>query len=180
MTAATIRQTEAAPEAYPDVPDGLSTAAAALDADMLWQRIEFYTAHRWTARDVTWIIEGCGEWHPPLSPATIATVEIWQGDAWETLTPSPSPLGGYVLPGGTYRVTATVGDDDAEVPAAVLEAFRRLAEYMAADPGTPGVTSETVNIPDVEISEISRSPSWMARAMQNSGAGDLLRPYRRV
>ena len=44
----------------------LSTAAAALDADMIWQRIEAYIAHRWTERDVTWIVEGPGEWHPPL------------------------------------------------------------------------------------------------------------------
>ena len=63
--ATTIKQTEAVPEAYPDVPDDSSTAAAALDADMMWQRIEAYIAHRWTERDVTWVVEGPGDWHPP-------------------------------------------------------------------------------------------------------------------
>jgi hypothetical protein len=180
MTATTIKQTESAPAAYPDAPSGLSTAAAALDADMLWQRIEAYTAWRWTSRAVVWTVEGCGDWHPPLTPATIATVEIWSGDAWSRVTLSPSPLGGYCLTGGMYRFTGTVGEADADVPPAALEAFRRLAEYMAADAGTAGAASQTVNIPDVETREITRAPSWMARAIANSGAGDLLRPYRRA
>lgn len=178
MTATTIKQTEAAPTAYPDAPEGLSTEAAALDADTIWQRIESYIAHRWTERAVTWIVEGCGEWNPPLTPATIATVETWRADAWEDIALRPSPLGGYVLPGGTYRFTGTAGGGT--VPAAVEEAFRRLAEYMAAESDTPGASSATVTVPDVATVEISRSPSWMARAMSNSGAGDLLRPYRRA
>ncbi|MBZ9710540.1 hypothetical protein LB543_27975 [Mesorhizobium sp. ESP7-2] len=177
MTATTIKQTESVPEAYPVRPDGLSAAAAAIDPDVIWQRIEAYVAYRWSERDVEWIVEGCGDWSPPLAPATIATVEIWQGDAWETVTLSPSAVGGYCLRGGTYRFAGTVGGD---VPAAVLEAFRRLAEYMAADTGNPGATSERIEIPGVQTTEISRSAPWMARAMQNSGAGDLLRAYRRA
>lgn len=180
MTATTIKQTEAAPEAYPDAPDGLSTAAAALDPIMVWQRIEAYTAWRWTERAVTWVIEGCGEWIAPLAPATITAIDEWRSDAWSSFAADASPIGGRNFPGGTFRVTATVGDDDADVPAAVLEAFRRLAEYMAADPGIAGATSESISIPDVMAKEIGRAPAWMARAIQNSGAGDLLRPYRRV
>lgn len=179
MTATTIKQTEVTPSAFPDAPAGLSTAATAV-ADATWQRIESYTAWRWSSRAVTWIVEGCGEWHPPLAPTTISAVEIWQDDAWTAVTLSPSPIGGYCLPGGSYRFTGTAGVDDADVPAAVLEAFRRLAEYLAADAGTAGASSETISIPDVETSEITRSPSWMARAMQNSGAGDLLRNFRRI
>jgi hypothetical protein len=156
----------------------LRRPAAALDASVIWQRIEFYVAHRWTERAVTWIVEGCGEWTPPLTPATIATVEIWRADAWEAVTLSPSPEGGYMLPGGSYRFSGTVGDGDP--PAAVLEAFRRLAEYMAADPGTPGATSESTNVPGVLTKEVSRSASWAARGMANSGAGDLLRNFRRA
>lgn len=178
MTAVTIRQTEAAPDVYPAAPGGLSTAAAALDADMLWQRIEAYVAHRWTERAVTWIVEGCGEWIPPLTPATITTVEIWRADAWEAVTLSPAPEGGYSLPGGTYRFAGTVGAGDP--PAAVLEAFRRLAEYMAADAGQAGATSESTNVPGVLAREVSRSASWAARGMANSGAGDLLRNFRRA
>lgn len=175
--ATTIKQAEAVPATYPDAPSGLSTAAAALDADMIWQRIEAYIAHRWTERAVVWTVEGCGEWVPPLTPATISTVESWQSEAWEAVTLSASPLGGYCLPGGTYRFTGTVGSGD--VPSAVLEAFRRLAEYMAGSKGKPGASSESLSAGSISLSH-RRSPAWMAQAMQNSGAGDLLRSYRRV
>lgn len=175
--AETIRQTEGIPDDYPDVPSGLSTAAAALDAAMIWQRIEAYTAYRYTSRSIEWIVEGCGGWQPPLAPATISTVEAW-ADAWQAVTLNPSPLGGYVLPGGTYRFTGTVGAGD--VPEIVNEAFRRLAEYMAASKkGSPGTTRERVTAGSVTVDK-SRSASWAAEAMANSGAGDLLRNYRRV
>jgi hypothetical protein len=174
----TTKQTEGAPAAYPATPSGLSAAAEALDPAMIWQRLESYVAHRWTARDVVWTVEGPSDWQPPLTPATIATVEIWQADAWESVTLSPSALGGYVLPGcGPYRFTGTVGDGT--VPAAVNEAFRRLAEYMAAKKGKPGATSERVTAGSVTV-EQSRAASWMAKALQNSGAADLLRTYRRA
>ncbi|MCT8989013.1 hypothetical protein NYR54_01715 [Chelativorans sp. SCAU2101] len=182
--ATTIRQTESAPAAYPEAPDGLSEAAQALDPDMIWQRLESYIACRWTERAVIWVVEGCGEWHPPLAPATITKAEIWRDGVWVEVEPalSPSPYGGYVLPGdGPYRFTATVGGGSPapEVPAAAEEAFRRLAEYMAADKGTAGASSESTSVGPISISS-RRSPSWIAQAMQNSGAGDLLRPYRRV
>jgi hypothetical protein len=175
----TIKQTESEPEEYPDAPDGLSTAAAALNAAVVWERIESHVAHRWAERDVEWIVEGPGEWHPPLTPATISTVEVWSSaDEWESVTLNPSPLGGYWLPAsGPYRFTATVGA--AEVPAVANEAFRRLAEYMAAKPGKPGATSESITAGSISISH-RRSESWLANALQNSGAADLLRGYRRV
>lgn len=177
--AVTIQQTEAAPGAYPATPAGLSSAAAALDPILIWQRLESYIAHRWTARAVTWIVEGRGCWNPPLTPATIATTEIWQDDAWQAVVLDASALGGYVLPGcGPYRFTGTVGSG--VVPASVNAAFKRLAEYMAADAGTPGAASERTEVPDVLATDISRAPSWMARAMQNSGAADLLRNFRRA
>ncbi|ORE94848.1 hypothetical protein [Aurantimonas sp. 22II-16-19i] len=176
--AETIEQAEAIPEGYPQAPAGLSTAAAALDPSMIWQRIEAYVAHRWSARDVVWIIEGPGGWKPPLTPATIASVEIWNGETWETVMLSPSPLGGYCLPGcGPYRFTGTAGGGD--VPAAVSEAFRRLAEYMASKPGKAGATTEGITAGSISLTH-RRSASWLAEAIQNSGAGDLLRTYRRV
>lgn len=176
--AATIRQTEATPATYPAAPSGLSAAAEALDANMIWQRIESYIAWRWTSRAITWIVEGPGDWLPPLTPATISTVEIWENNAWSAVTLDPSPLGGYVLPGcGPYRFTGTVGSGS--VPAAVDQAFRRLAEYMAANAGKAGATSESVTAGSVSLSH-NRSAEWMARAMQNSGAGDLLRQFRRA
>lgn len=182
MTATTIKQIEAVPASYPDAPGTLSTEAAALDLPMVWQRLEAYVAHRWTERAVTWIVEGCGEWEPPLTPSAITTVEIWSGSAWEAVTLGVSPLDGYVLPGfGPYRLTGTAGPAVAPAPpAAVLEAFRRLAEYMAADPGTAGATTQRVSVAGIGDEEISRSASWAAKAITNSGAGDMLRPYRRA
>jgi hypothetical protein len=178
MMATTLKQDESAPAEYPDAPSGLSDEAAAIDADAIWQRIESYVAVRWTSRAVIWTVEGCGEWHPPLAPAVISTVEIWQGDEWAAVTADPSPLGGYVLPGGTYRFTGTVGGGT--VPAAVNEAFRRLAEYMAASKrGTPGTSRERVTAGSITVDK-TRAESFAARAIANSGAGDLLRPYRRA
>jgi hypothetical protein len=176
--ATTIKAVEAIPDTYPDAPDGLSTAAAALAPALIWQRIESYIAWRWTSRTVTWIADGPGEWTPPLTPATVSTVEIWAGTDWADVTPDASPLGGYWLPGcGPYRFTGTVGSGD--VPAAVSEAYRRLAEYFAAKAGRQGATSESVAAGSINLS-VRRSASWMAEAIQNSGAGDLLRPYRRA
>jgi hypothetical protein len=183
--AVTIKQSESTPEHYPDLgsPSPLSAASAAINLDSVWQRIESHVAHRWTARDVTWIVDGPGEWHPPLAPATVATVETWsRAGEWEIAALEPSPLGGYWLPAsGPYRFTATVGGGSPapELPAVVLEAFRRLAEYFATKPGKPGATSERIGAGSINIRH-SRSASWMAEAMQNSGAADLLRGYRHV
>jgi len=177
---ATISQTEAIPATYPSSPSGLSAAAAALSAPMLWQRVEAYGAHRWTSRAIVWVAEGPGDWQPPLKPATISTVERWTGEAWEVTTDLlPSALGGYQLPGcGPYRFSGTVGSGTP--PAAVLEAFRRLAEYMAQEPGEAGARSFSEAVPDVASTTIERSAAWMAQALQNSGAADLLRTYRRA
>jgi hypothetical protein len=177
----TIKQTEGVPESFPDAPENLSAAAAALNPAMIWQRIEAYTSLRWSERTVTWVVEGPGEWSPPLSPATVETITVWStAHEWDTAEIPASPVGGFYLPAsGPYRFVGIVGDDDAEVPAIVLEAFRRLAEYMAAKPGKAGATSESISAGSITLAH-RRSASWMAHAMQNSGAGDLLRPYRRA
>lgn len=177
--ATTIKQTEAIPEEYPAAPSGLSTAAAALDKAMIWQRIEAYTAWRWSERAVEWIVEGAGQWEPPLSPATVTKAEIWRGDAWEELTLPAAPLGGFMLSGdGPYRFTATVGEEDADVPVSVKEAFRRLAEYSAQSKGKAGARSERIGAGSISLSH-TRSASWLAQAIENSGAGDLLRKWRK-
>ncbi|MBV1865828.1 MAG: hypothetical protein KUG74_15535 [Rhodobacteraceae bacterium] len=44
----------------------------------------------------------------------------------------------------------------------------------------PGATSYSLNLGGNMDQAITRNQAWKARAMQNSGAGDLLRPYRRV
>lgn len=171
---ATIKQTEGVPASYPTI-SGYSGAELA----RVWQRIESYVAHRWTERDIEWIVEGPGHWHPPLTPATIATVDVWSSaDEWETADLSPSPYGGYWLPAtGPYRFTGTAGGGT--VPAAVEEAFRRLAIYMASKPGKAGARSENIQAGSVTVS-YDRSPAWLGDAMRNSGAADLLRTYRRA
>ena len=174
-----IKQFEAVPAEYPTAPAGLSTAAAALDAAMIWARIEAYTSHRWTVREVVWTLMGGGgdQFHPRLVPMVSRVAHVWDGAAWEALTLLEGPLGICLPRDGTYRITAQVGAGD--VPAPVSEAFRRLAEYMADDPGRVGTTSFTDKIGPLEES-VHRAPTWLARAMQYSGAGDLLRPYRRA
>jgi hypothetical protein len=164
----TLKQDEAVPT-YPATPSGLSTAAAALNPAVVWARIEAYVSTRWTSRAVVWTVDGPGEWVPLLTPATITTVEKWTGTAWTTATPDASPLGGYQLDDLTYRITGTAGGGT--VPETVKEAFRRLAEYLAADVGKPGATSEAHSVGPINIS-VSRSATWAARAMVNSGAAD--------
>lgn len=184
--AVTLKQIESLPSGYPDLgaPDPLSPAAMALDHDSLWQRLESYVVHRWTPRDVVWIVEGCGEWYPPLVPATITTVEVWSAaDAWEAVELPPAPLGGYWLTAtGPFRFSGTVGlPSPNDAPAAVCEAFRRLAEYVAATTDLKsGVTRRQIGIGGEITQAVSRDPAWLARAMQLSGAADLLRPYRRA
>jgi hypothetical protein len=174
-----IKQFEAVPAAYPTAPAGLSTAAAALDADMIWARIESYTAHRFSERAVTWTIAAgaADEWELPLAPLVSQTAERWTGTAWETATSDAGPVGLFLPSADTFRITAQVGAGP--VPAPVSEAFRRLAEYLADDPGTAGASSTSVAIGPIQ-EELTRNPAWVARAMQYSGAGDLLRPYRRA
>lgn len=178
MTIDLIKQFEAVPAAYPAAPSGLSTAAAALDPDMIWARIEAYTAWRFTEREVVWTLLGDGgdQWHPPLTPLVSREAHFW-GDQWEGLTLLDGPLGIALPFDGTYRITAQVGAGD--VPAPVSEAFRRLAEYLADDPGTAGASSTSVAIGPIQET-LDRNPAWVARAMQLSGAGDLLRKYRRA
>ena len=182
--AVTLKQVEAVPATYPAVT-GLSVAAAAIAPAMIWQRIESYIAYRWTARAVVWTVEGPGEWVPTLTPATITTVEVWESPAWVLAFPVASPLGGYDLASeGPYRVTGTVGAGTA--PAGVLEAFRRLAEYSVEVTkdgmvsGHPSHTSHSTDIGDAIKESYTRSANWTARAMQLSGAADLLRAYRRA
>ncbi|RTL86448.1 MAG: hypothetical protein EKK29_09510 [Hyphomicrobiales bacterium] len=178
MMATTINQAEARPASYPAKPIDLTLPAAALDAAMIWQRIEAYIAYRYTPRAVVWIVEGCGEWFPPLAPATISATEVWsQAAVWETAILDAAPLGGFYLPAtGPYRFTASVGAGD--VPAAVAEAFRRLAEHLAAVKSNvmPGVREEHVD----GIGSSIFDAAAVAKALQNSGAADLLRSYRRV
>lgn len=180
---------ESNPAAYPAAPADLSPQAAALDPALIWQRIEAFIRYRWAERSVVWIVTGSAytsgrgtPWQPPLTPATVTTMEVWDRGAeeWQAAAQVPKAPVGYLLARNcTYRVTATVGSTDTP-PAAVLEAYRRLAEYMAAELSAPvGAKSYSVSIG--QISErISLDRDHVAASIHKSGAADLLRPYRRL
>lgn len=173
--ARTIKQTETTPASYPATPSGLSEKAAAIDPAVIWSRLEAYTAHRYSARNVVWIAEGGGAWFPPLAPATIETIERWEAGAWvEDATLCASPMGGYILQAAIYRFSGSVGAGP--VPAIVSEAYKRLAEYLACANIAPGIRQEIVD----GIGSTTFDANAIARAMERSGAGDLLRNYRRA
>ncbi len=174
-----LKESEAVPAYHTGQSGGLSQAAVTLDANMIWQRIEAYTRTRYTPREVVWIVEG-GEgenWTPPLSPIVSQTAEKWESGAWVSTALPDGPVGLCLPSDGVFKVTAQVGAG--APPKAVSEAFRRLAEYMADDTDRAGVTSYSVNMGGAILESYQRSAAHMARALQNSGAADLLRPYRR-
>lgn len=167
---------ESEPTARPSPPSDLSDPAAALDANALWARIEAWCAWRWGERSVTWIIQGPGQFLPPLQPATVDTVEVWNDGVWTETTLAAAPLG-LEVPDGVYRITATVGTAD-DPPADVLEAYRRLAEYLADDSHVGRVpTSASRSASGVSIN-VERPAAWQAKALHYSGAADLLRRWR--
>ena len=217
--ATTIRQTEAAaiyddPSLVTDPDDpafdgdaiglfirrlSLSSDARALSQDIVWSRIEAFVSHRWHSRTVVWLVEGAGDWEPPLEPATITSVEAWDGGNWTSVQLPASPFGGVSFPNRNcvYRVTANVGSGRlSELPADVIEAFRRIAEYLVSVPSTPLHFEECAVVQDVHgASQISidvehgennrasfsltQNPRFRARVLEFSGAGDLLRKYRK-
>ncbi len=200
--ATTIRITEGEPDNYPrivlhDDPTVEQDPEPSIRKVVItaWQRVECYISHRWNTRTVEYIVEGEGDWSPDLSPTTISTIEVWRGNTWVTTTLNPTPLGGYTLEGDcTYRLTGTVGSVD-EPPRAVKDAVFRLVQYFNSVNETPPshriISSlKTDQDPYYAPGEFQHSlreleierpnPQWIARAMQYSGAADLLRPYRNL
>lgn len=179
MAVEIVTQHESEPASWPEVT-GLSEQAGAIDPAPVWARIEAWTAVRFAPRSVVWTLEGSGRWVPPLSPVEIDLAELWGSTGWEPAEIRTAPYGFDLAP-GTWRISATVGGGD--LPPAVAEAFRRLAEYVAAPQpmgARPGVTLATMNVGGELTVTHRRSAEWLARALFYSGAGDLLRPYRRA
>jgi hypothetical protein len=173
-----VKQSEAIPATYPAFSGRLSYEAELLGAGAVWARIESYIAHRFTPREVIWTLDGCGDWTVPLTPATITSSERWNGEAWETYTLPTGPYGYALTMEGQYRITADVGGGD--VPPAILEAYRRLAKYLADGTDRAGVSEYSVNMGGAIMESYKRNSAWVARAIELSGAADLLRPYRRT
>lgn len=174
---------EGRPETYPAKPSGLSGAADAYPAAFIWHTLERRIAWRWAEREVVVILEGGpGPFDPPLRPAQIDLAEAWTGETWEAVTLAPTPRGGvYLSSRAPYRITMTAGDTDTP-PDLMQEAYRRLAEYLAeveSEPVPAGALSHSVDLGGVKEST-RLDPSRHARALDMSGAGDLLRVYRRA
>lgn len=173
---------EGTPTIWPAAPEGLSDAAAAIPPAAIWSRLEHWAKVRWAARPVEWVVWGSGCWKPPLADTEIETVEIWDGFAWATpdddRAPQPAPVGHLFPCRGPYRLTGTVGAGEA--PAVAVEAYRRLAEYLAASDPAPGSSRYSLVVGDAVTENTTRGPDWIAMAIFNSGAADLLRPLRRV
>lgn len=157
-----------APIGDPDHPE------ASVNLALAWQRVEAWIAHRWTPRTVVWTVEGPGHWAPRLSPFTLSTSEIWDGEAWVATTLAPAPAG-FLLDAETYRIGGTVGADAGAVPEAVAEAVRRLMEFnLEIAESYKGETA-------IYRGDDWQAPAgWAAKAIHLCGAADLLRPWRRL
>lgn len=169
-----LDELESSPYEYPAAPEGLSAAAAAIPADVVWDRIERYTRTRWIARPVVWQVE-CGRkeaFCPRLSPAAFVMAHRWDEDSREwTIVDIDAAPWGVLIDSGSWQLTFKVGGGPP--PLRALEAYRRLAEYWAEAQASPGLA----NVRDGDYSA-TFDRNALARALQLSGAADLLRPYR--
>ena len=128
--------------------------------------------------------------------------ECWDtsAQAWASVSLDVNPFGGVYIPedGSIYRITATVGTGLlSDLPQDVRCAFQRLHNYMSAGgissdldwndknvlTSAPGASKVSMQVSTGEGSsasfDVDRSPRAIARALEYSGAGDLLRKYRK-
>lgn len=174
----TLKIEEAMPDAWPTVATDLASASTAF-LGAVWQRLESFIAWRWGERVCVFIVEGPGVWVPPLTPVTITTSQVWtEAGEWEAVALAPSAYGGFDLKKvGPYRFTTTLGSTD-DPPPAVQEAFRRLAHYLAEQDGREAGMVETA-LDGLGAFKFAPGP-MAAKSLVYSGAGDLLRPYRKL
>jgi hypothetical protein len=167
-------------QAIPSTPEADEATLRKL-ARAAWLRVESYIGHRWGVRSVTFIVDGPGCWVPPLRPFAATTFEQWLDNGWTAVTLAPSALGGYVLDqAGPYRLTGNLGTATAP-PQPVTEAVWRLTKFFEAADTMPaeerGLSRHKLDLGALSV-EREQNPTWIARALQQSGAGDLLRPWR--
>lgn len=174
--AATIDIQESSPATSPPIA-GL---VEGIEPGVVWERLDSWINARWGVRDCAFIVEGPGDWRAPLYPFTVATIEIWEAGEWVSAVIPPSPLGGYRLESvGPFRFTGLLGAADAP-PAIVLEAARRLGAYLKAVASRSFENAILTQESSDEVDSYSYgAPVNAARALQYSGAADLLRRFRR-
>ena len=189
-----IRFEEDVAAIYPQLVELESVAGAPSTSDTcdvdpaVWDRLESYVAHRWTPRQAVWTVQGGDDlFTPHLSPLSSVVIDQWDSvlKVWETSTTATAAPTGYCLPCAdtVYRITATVGANADPVPQIVVAAYSQLDRYMKElySSDAPAGSAEHSLSLDAGLTEsVKRSPAWLAKAMQYSGAGDLLRGYRRV
>jgi hypothetical protein len=157
---------------YPPAPDGLSDDAAAIDAAVIWDRLEAFTNFRWSETVVEIVVNPDHEiqWKPPYAPFV---VDLVNGEP-----ANPDQFGAVTIRNRAI-VRATIGG---AVPSETVKtAYRRLSEYFAVRGRVPaGAQRYSVNIGGDISESISQRSDHMARAMHNSGAADLLRKFKKA
>ena len=143
---------------------------------------------RWGERSVEWTVHGAGLFVPPLKPVAITTVSRFndygapgqEPGAWIPRSLRRTPFGVRIDSPGFYKVQGTAGDAQS-APPDVLEAYTRMADYLASlkAEGSIGAASFTDSVPGVTRT-VHRSAQAMARALEYSGAADILKAYRHV
>ncbi|MEL6767579.1 MAG: hypothetical protein AAFP17_10395 [Pseudomonadota bacterium] len=186
MHATTLIVAEGEPAAWPDPPGDLSAEAVGIPQAVVWGRIEDWTRVRWGERNASFTVEAEGDacWRAPLEPFTPSATLQWdhEDETYLPVTLRGTPTGGLRLPAGFYQLDGLVGFSDAP-PERVLEAYRRLAEFLAEavrDPSKVGVSAHTIDIGGAISESSTRPASWLAKSIHLSGAADLLRPWRRL
>ena len=147
---------------YPPAPSGVTGTVP----EVIWSKLENYCACRWSTAEIEFVVcpHGVLAWRPPYYPYTIDTVN---GD------PAEVNEFGEVTLSERSIVVCTIGGQ--AVTAGVEEAYKRFADYYAAEPMN-GVSRYSIDVGDI-------SESWSRRrdwgALGNSGAAELLRKYRK-
>lgn len=188
MEVQVLRFEESQPDTLPTLTEyeGGGAVFGTIEPDPhLWERIESYTARRWSVRQCIWTVQGAGDWRPHLLPAANFVVSYFDDTTktWTAAVAEETALGFYLPRSAVYKIVADVGANAGEVPSGVVEAYKRLSQYAGErfQEQTPAGSSDySLNLGDGVDESITRAPNWIARAMQNSGAGDLLRSYRSV
>jgi len=147
--------------------------------ESLWRRIEQYIVWRWGERPVEWLIRGPGLFLPPLKPVNVTAIDRYSAGQWLPQGQIPTPFG-VDTPPGYYRIRGVAGKNETP-PADVLEAYTRMAEYTTSvkEDGRVGAMSVSDSVGGVTLT-VRRSVQAMARALEYSGAADLLKAYRHV
>jgi len=164
------------PDADPPVP---AIPAGRLSWAALWARLDQWVVFRWTPRAVDWWVrtEREIEFVPRLRPlVSVDEVQVFESGAYASRTIERTARGVILPESGDWQVTATIGA--APTPPDATEASRLLAEYWATQlDALPGVHTSKLSVGGSFDTQEERDPRFMAKALELSGAADLLRRY---